>query len=183
MNKKNKLTIFVIAGIAIFLLAAFFLSRSAGTQSAIGSNRVNSESQSAPVKATATINKTFDFKAINQARENKDIKFSLTTVDRKDEIRVKGEGKRAVGDKDFILVRIEIENNNTERLAIAPSDLIRLEIDGKLYAPDYHNGNVILDPLSVKREIVSFLVPRSQENFTFQVGELSGKKEKIEVNF
>lgn len=182
MNRqKNRLTIGIVVAVVIFLGGAFLLSRN-GSDSSVASSRVSTSSQ---VKATAsaTVNKTFDFSAVNQAKQQKDIKFSITVIDRKDEIKVKDVTRKASADKDYLLVRLEMENTNPERLALAPSDLIRLDDGGKLFAPDYHNGNVILDPISVKRDIVSFIVPKNQKQFTFQIGELSREKEKIEVTF
>lgn len=182
MNKrKNSITIAIILAIVVFLGGAFLLSRNSNSPT-VASNRVSTTS-TVKATATATVNRGFDFKAINQAKEQKDIKYTITVVERKDEIKVKDVSRKAAADRDYLLVRIEIENNNPERLALAPSDFIRLETDGKLFAPDYHNGNVILDPISVKRDIVSFVVPRNQKQFVFQVGELSSNKEKIEVNF
>jgi hypothetical protein len=180
-RKNNKLILGAIAVIA-FLGLAYFLSQSSNSPS-VASSRISANNQPAATKATASVNKQFDFHAINQKKESKEITFSITTVDRKDEIKVKDATRKASIGKDYILVRLEMDNKNSERLALAPSDFIRLEVDGKLFAPDYHNGNVILDPLSVKRDIVSFVVPKDIKQFTFQVGELSGKKEKIEISF
>lgn len=182
VNKKFS----VIAVLAVVVIAGglFIVSRNnsgqvAGTQT---SNRVTSlESNNA--KATAEVYKSFDFEAINQNQDQKDIKFTISTVERKDQIMVQGEVKTAPKGSDYLLVRLEIENSHSERLAMTPSDLIRLDDAGKLFAPDYHNGNVILDPISTKKDLVSFVVKSDAKKFAFQVGELNGDKQKVEISY
>ena len=180
---KKKYTIIGIAAVVVLLIIVFVASRPrTPNMSQQSSTAVLSETTKA--KATANINKSFTFSAVNQAKQKQPVNFTITTVERKDEIKVQGEARRANKDVDFLLVRIEIENDKTERLAIAPADLIRLEDErGKLFSPDYHNGNVILDPISVKKDVISFVVNKSSKSFSLQVGELEGEKEKVEVKF
>lgn len=180
---KKKYTIIGIVAVVVILVIVFLVTRQrTPSLSQQSSTAVLSETTKA--KAVANINKTFTFSAVNQAKQKKDVSFTITSVERKDEIKVQGETRKANKNIDFLLVRIEIENTLTERLAIASADLIRLEDErGKLYSPDYHNGNVILDPISVKKDLISFVVDSRAKNFTLQVGELEGEKEKVEVKF
>lgn len=183
-RNKRKYTAIAILAVVILLGGAFALSSSAPKTSSQPKKVSIASSETVKATAIAELNKQFKFKAINQKRETKEVSFTIITVERKDEIKVKGETRRAPRDFDFMLVRVEIENTLPEKLAITPSDLIRLEDErGKLFSPDYHNGNVILDPLSVKKDLISFIVPKNTKKFVFQVGELDGKKEKVEVNF
>lgn len=186
----TKRTKFFTTAIAItFVLAAgvFIYSRLPKNGAEVKSSQTSAKSSSGEIpnsKATALINKTFKFNAINQNKGKKEVSFTIASVERKDEIRVKGEPKKAPKGYDFLLVRIEIQNTHSERLAIAPTDYIRLEDeDKKLYAPDYHNGNVILEPLSVKKDLLSFVVNKDSKNFTYQIGELDKNKETVKVNF
>ncbi|MBI4034961.1 MAG: hypothetical protein HY381_01010 [Candidatus Chisholmbacteria bacterium] len=142
------------------------------------------QTSSVKTKATATIGKSFQFQAVNAQKDTLPVTFTITTIDRKDQIQVKGDPQKASAGKDYLLVRIEIDNPHTDRLAIASTDRIRLESEsGKLFAPDYHNGNVVIDPLSVRRDAVVFLVDANTKKFSFLVGELTGDKQRLAVNF
>jgi len=122
--------------------------------------------------------------AVNAKKQEVPVTFTITTIERKDEIKVKGDPRRLTGGRDFVLVRIEIENDATERVAIASADRVRLEGGGgKLFAPDYHNGNVVVDPISVRRDLLAFIVDTDVKKLTFLVGELEGEKQRIEVSF
>ena len=176
---KKYFRLSVVLGVVLIVLLSFTLLAKAAKRKAPSSLQVTS----APAKATAAINKSFQFQAINAAKEFKPVTYTITTVDRKDEIKVKDKSRQAAAGKDFLLVRIEIQNDLTERLAIVSADRIRLEDQGKLFAPDYHNGNVVIDPLSVRRDVLAFVVDANTKNFVFSVGELAGDKQKLEVNF
>ena len=182
--KKYLIIIVIVAVLSVAGIAVYNNLPESTTSVAGSQTSVKAPSEGSTAKATATINKSFKFNAVNQNKAKKEINFTISTVDRKDEIRVKGESRKAPKGYDFLLVRVEIENSHSEKLAIAPSDLIRLEDgDGKLYAPDYHNGNVILEPLSVKKDLLSFIVNKDSKSFTYKIGELDKNKETVQVNF
>ena len=182
--KMNSLKKVVLIGIVILILVIgiSLLGRSSSNSS--GGSKAQVSSTSSKNVPTVEINKSFEFSAINAKKEKVNIKFNLATAERKNEVKVKGEARQVTGTKDYLLLRIELENTNPERLAFATADYIRLQGDGdKLFAPDFHNGNVIIDPLSVKRDLVAYVVDKEDKNFTILVGELEGEKQKIEINF
>lgn len=180
LREKKGLLLIIGIVVVILILGVSIFSGSDKTGSKVS---VSSDS-SAKVKATVSIGKTFEFKAINATKETKPVKFTVTAAERKDEIKVKDEPRSAPAGKDYLLVRIEIENELTERLAISTTDRIRLiGANGKPFASDYNNGTVVIDPLSVRRDILAFLVDEKTKKFTFSVGELDGEKQRIEINF
>lgn len=171
----------VVGIVIIIFIISFFAVRSFSKSSKAARN---SSDQSEKAKATANIGKSFEFKAININKKEIPVTFTIDTVERKDEIKLQGESRTAPAGKDYVLVRIEIENKSTERVAIATADRVRLQGENnKLYAPDYHNGNVVIDPLAVKRDLLAFSVPSDVKSLVFLVGELDGEKQKVEVNF
>ena len=176
---KKYFRLSVVLGVVLIVLLSFTLLAKAAKRKAPSSLQVTS----APTKATAVIDQSFEFQAINAAKDLKPVTYTITNVDRKDEIKVKDKSRQAASGKDFLLVRVEIQNNQTERLAIVSADRVRLEENGKLFAPDYHNGNVVIDPLSVRRDVLAFVVDSKTKDFIFSVGELEGDKQKLEVNF
>lgn len=138
-----------------------------------------------PAKATTEVNKSFEFPAaVVGGKGTEDVTFTIASAELKDEIQVKGELKKANKGSQFLLLRLEIENETTEKLALTPTDYIRLVREGeKKFSPDFHNATVIIDPLSVRRDLVSFIVDNETKSFKFLVGELEEEKETVEVNF
>jgi len=181
--KRNRKLLIVLA-VAIPFLLIFVAGKSKSLNFNNSSKQEISSEGLIKAKASVQVGKNFDFIAVNAQKEEVPVKFTITTVERKDEIKVKDEPKKVSSGKDFLLIRIEIQNDSTERVAIATTDRIRLEAEGgKLFAPDYHNGNVVIDPLAVKRDLVAFIVDANQKEFSFLVGELSGEKQRIEIKF
>lgn len=179
---QSKTKIAVVGSLAVLLvLGGLYLSgfRKANKLSPSGNRQVSSE-----VTVTANINRQFEFKGINSRSLPKKLTITLVNIERKNEIKVQKETRKANKGKDFLLFRIEIQNTHPEKIALVTSNYIRLEGEnGKLFAPDYHNGNVVIDPISTRRDTVVFTVDSSIKSFVFQVGELEGEKQKIEVNF
>ena len=177
---RKKIIFWLGLGVILVILIFVLIGGSKNTSS----TSVVSSDKSTKATATATIEKTFEFHAVNAKKELIPVSFTITSMERKDEIRVKDKARKLTGSKDYLLIRIEIQNDTTDRVAIATTDHIRLVGENdKLFAPDYHNGNVVIDPLSVRRDIVAFVVDEGVNKFTFQVGELTGDKQKIEVIF
>lgn len=138
-----------------------------------------------------TLNREFEFSipAINDSgqiipkKEGK-IKFKLNEAELKKDIKVKGESRQAGDGQTYLIIRIELQNDSPDRLAIISSKYVRLiGLENKKFSPDFHNAMVAVDPLSVRRDIVAFIVNKDSKNFTFQVGELEGEKQSIEVAF
>lgn len=181
--KKNLKLIAGIVVIAIILGVVFSFGRQKGNTASTNSVSVASLRTDEPT-AVAEINQNFDFELLNANSQKKMVKFTVTTVERKEEIKLKDQTRKPTKDKDYLLVRIEIQNDHIDRLAIASGDRVRLQDDsGKLFAPDYHNGAVIIEPLSVKKDLLAFVVDKQDKSFVLQVGDLEQEKQKIEINF
>lgn len=127
--------------------------------------------------------KEFDTPIYREVKKEK-LGFTIKTAELKKEIRVKDQTRKAREDKLYLLLRIELENNTPKRLTFATPDYVRLVAkDDKKYAPDYHNGTVIVDPLSIKNDLIAFSVDKNQKQVSFLVGDLEGEKEKIDIKF
>ncbi len=175
--KNHKKVLIAILVVALLLILSQILKKGKTDTS---SPLERSQSQTT---AKANINKTFTFDAKDAKSLAKPITLAFTSVERKDEIKVKGKPKKAPNGKDFLFVRLEIDNKYTQKVAFTPNEIIRLDKDGKLYAPDYHNGRLVLEPLSIRNDSVVFTVNQDKQEFSFQIGELEGEKQKILVKF
>ena len=180
INKKVKI-IFVIVCVTVVLGGLFIVGKGKGeskSQSPVVTTTVSEPS------AKAEINQTFLVSISNASKVTREVNFTITSVERKGEIRLKDVTRRPASGKDYLLIRIEIQNDHSEKLAIASQDRIRMVGDqGKLFAPDYHNGAIVVEPLSVKKDLVAYVVDKSTKSFSFMVGDLNGEKQRIEVNF
>ena len=136
-------------------------------------------------KAITEINKSFEFEAFIVKEEGtEEVTFTIASAELKDQIKVKGEPRGVNKDEQFLLLRLEIENETTENLAIVSSNLVRLvDEEDKKHAPDFHNATIIIDPLSVRKDLLSFIVEENKKSFKLLVGELEEEKETVEINF
>ena len=180
--KSPKLFI-VLAVIVLAFVGYWQITNQQGPQKTI---KTSTSSSTAPAKATVVLNRPFYF-SIPQSGSTKNeqkITFTLLTAERKDEIKIKGEPRKPGEGHDFLLLRLELDNPSTKRIKFASADFIRLLGTGdKKYSPDFHNGTVILDPISVRRDLVSFKVDKDIKKFTLLIGELEKDKERLEIEF
>lgn len=139
----------------------------------------------APVKSSVELNAPFKFNIPQDGkRALEQIKFTILRAERKDEIKVKGEVRKASEGHDFLLLRLELDNPSPQRIQFISSDFIRLlGAEDKKYSPDFHNGTIILDPISVRKDLVSFIVDQNIKKFTFLVGELDKDKQELNIEF
>lgn len=185
MKKINK-KVLIVGAVVIALVAGGVVSTQAQNR---GNTKTASQQQTAstvaPALATVEVNKTFEFGVpVEILRTNQKIAYTVVTAERKDEIKIKGTATKAGGGKVYLILRLEINNPTTTRIQFMSADFIRMETaDGKKFSPDYHNGAVTLDPISIKKDLVAFKVDEDQKNFKFQVGELDKEKQTVEIVF
>ncbi len=174
----------------IALLFAVLVLLVGGVSQVILQKRSFTTTTQAKPAIITTVGKSFDFTAYEigkntsiQSNANK-VKFTIVSAELQNEIKVKGEPRKAPDGKTFLMMRFELNNETTKRLSFISPDYIRLVGEGdKKYSPDFHNGVVVLDPLSVRNDLNSFVVDAKQKKFTFLIGELDKTKEKIEIIF
>ena len=180
-RRKVKKAIFYAVILLILGGIAYLVFKPEGERSS--AQTVSSGKEVKP-KASASVNRDFEFMAVNAKKEELPIGFTITNIERKDSIKLKGEAIRPSDGHDFLLVRVELTNDHPQRVAIATADRVRIEgEEGKLFAPDYHNGNVVIDPISVRKDVLAFIVDAGDKSFSFLVGELTGDKQRIEIKF
>ncbi len=173
----------VLAVVAILLISGFFLLKSQGkTQSAQAST--NPQGNFTPTQQV-TINKQFDI-PIRTAKGDESgdmLKVTLSTVDNTNKILIQGQPATARDSKSFLILNLEVENSTKNQLTVRPVDLIRMiDANNKSFAPDIHNNDVTVEAISIKKTRAGYVVDNSQKHFKFIIGEVSGKKETVEVN-
>lgn len=174
----------------IFLIIAVFGYRLLMSKKLTTSKKVDPKTIATEDEKKVSIGREFEFKipVINDQGQilakEEEIKFIITEAALKEEIKLKGEAKKANQGQKYLILRIELQNDSSDRLAIISSKYIRLiGQENKKFSPDFHNAMVAIDPLSVRRDIVAYIVNNDSKNFTFQVGELEGEKQSLEIVF
>lgn len=177
---------YIIAGLIILVVLGYKIIVNKSSSKAVEPKAIETQGNQ-----IVTLNREFEFSipAINDggqfiAKKEGKIKFKLNEAELKKDIKVKGESRQASEGQIYLILRIELQNDTPDRLAIISSKYVRLiGLENKKFSPDFHNAMVAVDPLSVRRDIVAFIVNKDSKNFTFQVGELEGEKQSIEVAF
>lgn len=136
----------------------------------------------------AEVQKSYEFPGLtNQAKatENK-LKMKIATAEKTSQVIVKDQIFTAKNNKMFLILNLELKNDITTPLNIAPGDLIRLEYIGETenkYAPDLHNNLVLVSAISTRNDRIGFVIPSEKKDFILYVGELEGNKEPVEIHF
>ena len=136
------------------------------------------------VAAEIPINKSFRFPVYDQNGKATDLflAMNLTSAQKMKNILIQGKPATAREGKIFLIINLEVANDQKQPLNIAPVDLIRLvDAQGKKFAPDVHNEAVAVEPISVKKTRVGFVIDEPSPGFELQVGEINGSKETISL--
>src|SRR3989344_1032967 len=110
--------------------------------------------------------------------------INLTTAESSKRILIQGKPATSRDTKTFILINFEVENSTSNQLTVRPVDFIRLtDNENRTFAPDVHNNDVAVEPISIKKTRVGFVVDENQKEFKFLVGEINGEKKEVIVKF
>jgi len=108
--------------------------------------------------------------------------MNLTTAESSKRILIQGKPATSRDGKTFILINFEVENSTSNQLTVRPVDFIRLtDNENRTFAPDVHNNDVAVEPISIKKTRVGFVVDENQKEFKFLVGEINGEKKEVVV--
>lgn len=134
------------------------------------------------------VDKSFTFTAVNNQGKPTGVKIKLRIADmeKTNQVVVKDQTYTATNNKMFLIVNLELRNDETTAQNILPGDLVRLAVAGNedtRYAPDLHNSLVGIAAISTKTDRLGFVIPQEAKGFTLYVGELEGKKEEVKVDF
>lgn len=182
-NPKNKNFLLSAVFIIIVILGAFLYFGRSGTNVIENQNRKPAPSVA---KETKTVNKEIEF----PIRDNKGnvvnkLKYKIETAELYDSIIVKGQRARAVQGRTFFILNIKLMNQHTQAIEIKSTDYVRLSVNNKneFLAPDIHNDPVAVQPISTKYTRIGFAINETDKNLTLRIGEITGKKENINIKF
>lgn len=178
-QKYIKYFIAIIALIALGLVVrALFSSRATSVE----------ETTKMTLKA-ATADKQLakEFKISLKDEKGEDVEgitMRLENVEIRDEIIVQGQKANSVAGRSFLVVNLKLVNSLQQAVEINTKDYLRLSVnENEWLAPDIHNDPVLVQAISTKPTRVAFPVDAGLTRFTLQLGEITGDKEKVEIDF
>jgi len=122
-------------------------------------------------------------RAGNGTPTDKKMKITLTNANITNQILIQGKRAKTREGKLFLIINMEINNNEPFVVYSFPVDLVRLAREDKKFAPSVHQGRVEVRPSSTKISNVGFVIDEGEKNFTLELGEISETKETIPVKF
>lgn len=178
-TKHPKIALVVLA---LLLVGGFLVFRFQGKTQNVSLSA--SSSNFAPTKEIV-INRQFNIpiRTAKGEASGDTLKITLTSAENTNKILIQGQPATARDGKSFLILNLEVENSTKNQLTVRPVDLIRMvDANNKSYAPDIHNNDVAVEPISIKKTRAGYVIDDSQKHFKFLIGEVSGNKETIEVN-
>lgn len=134
--------------------------------------------------ASVPIEKSYRFVATNSTGEatEENLTLTISSAYKTRDILIQGKLAKARSGKAFLILNLEVDNPYQSKQFLAPVDLIRLiDEQDKKFAPDVHNDQVEIEPISVKKTRVGFVIDESISQFKLQIGEIGGAKDIFDV--
>lgn len=173
------LALLVIIAIVIFAVRAMNAARYKQTTA------VTAATLALPT-ATVTLNKSFNFPLNDQSGKVISMfTYSIQNAALQNQIIIQGQTASAVQGTSFLILSLKITNNFTKSFSVNARDYVRLIVNNasdKL-APVVYNDPVQVQAISTDYTRVGFTVKSTDKNFKLQVGQITGKKQLIDINF
>lgn len=135
--------------------------------------------------AQKTINKTFVFPLKDQQGQDvSNVSYTVESVEKRNQIIVKGQRATAVKGKTFLIINIKLTNNYNLPIQINAKDYLRISVgnSSEKLAPDMHSDPVEVQAISTKPTRLGMAINETDKNITLQIGEITGKKENIKIS-
>jgi len=176
-----------ILGKVIFVLAVAICFGFLGFY--FGQQRTPQNVKEAEKLATPTVavqlNKEFEFPIEEAPESDASYKMILTDAKKVKLVATQGEPIQAEAGKEFLILTLEIENDNAFPFEVNNQHYFRLQgEEDKSYAPDFYNDLIEIPAVSTKKDELGFIVPAEQMQFKLLVGPIiEEEKEEIVINF
>lgn len=181
---NKKLVSFLTVAVVLVLAVIFIKSimPSSGNTLAVATDKVKVQD----AKASQTIERELQIPIKdNKGEELTRIKYLIQNAELRDEIVIKGKRGTAVAGRTFLILNIKLVNDYNKSIDINTKDFVRLTVGNseEWLAPEIHNDPVNVQAISTKFTRIGFPVNEGEKNFKLQVGEITGEKSVIDLNF
>lgn len=175
--KKRGVQLFIL--IAILVIASYQFGRSQRPTSSVSQQRTLSQVYSKVIRVDQSVELP-----VTSGKEKETVIITFTTAEKTDQVVVDDKEIRARQDKLFLIANFEIDNNLVTKATILPAEVIRLVTEkDKKFAPDLHNNQIDILPISTKIDRVGFVISKDAKDLKLQVGPLTGEKKIIQLSF
>lgn len=123
---------------------------------------------------------------VEEAQGNQSsFKYLLTEAKKVKLVATRGEPVNANPGEEFLVIGLEIENNNAYPLEVDSQHYFRLVDEaGKSYAPDFYNQAIEIPAASIRRDEIAFIVSAEKREFQLSVGPIDKQdKSTVEIKF
>lgn len=189
LNKKILFlgaVIILISLVALTLKNAFSGNKARAVQNQTNKTQEDSRVALPEAKAKVDINRTFTFPLKDQkGKEISKIDYTIINAELQNQIVSNGKNYTTVKGRTILILNLKITNQHDQSIQINSKDYIRLSLNGspELLAADIHNDPVTVQATSTKYTRLGFPIADSDRNIILQVGEISGSKEAVAINF
>jgi hypothetical protein len=192
--RKSPYIPFVIVGVIVVVIAGFIINGFISNQpqsstKTLGASATNNKVTPIVVAkpiATDTLNKTFNFPLKDASgKEVSKIQYQIQSAELDNQIVVQGQVATAVQGRVFLILNLKITNNYDKSVQLNTRDYVRLIVDNSSdkLAADIHNDPVDVEAISTKVTRLGFPIDANFKSLKLEVGEITGKKQTIELNF
>lgn len=176
--QKSRIYIFMLGiALVIALVSTFYFGRTSQL----------------PIQQAATgedwqkqINQSFSF-PVKDTNGNTitSITYTISNVTLQNQIIIQGQPAQAVVGKTFFIINLKLINSSNQTVQMNTRDYIRLKTDtsNDLLAPDIHNDPVQVQAISTKYTRLGFPIDSKTKKLTLFIGEITGTKTQIPINF
>lgn len=183
INKKFLVIIpVIIGGIILAIVGGSSLRNNTGV---LGSQAKDSVSLEKPI-SEKELNKTFSFPILdNSDKEVGKIQYTIEKAALRKEFVINGQKATALEGRAFLILSVKMKNDTENTVSINTRDFVRMKVKGsdELFAPTIHNDPVEVQAISTLPTQLGFPITDDIKEFILQIGEISGKKQTIDLKF
>ena len=176
ISRKLSLGIFglVTLGVAAFI-GYRIINRDTGVQGAAVE----------PISQIIAIEKSYTYPIKDQdGNSNGDLELTIKNAEKTNMVTVQQQTITAPEGKMFLILSMQWNNKSNAEASVNSSNFFRyVATDNLPYAPTFYNQNISILPISVGTDKVGFLIGSNEQSINVQVGEVSGSKEILKLDF
>jgi hypothetical protein len=137
------------------------------------------------LRSSYEVNKEYEIPLKDDKGETvSNVVYVIEKAELRDELIYQGQKATAVEGRTFLLLNLKITNEHSQAININTKDYIRLSVNGnenEWLAPDMHNDPVEVQAISTKYTRLGFPINDSDTDLIIRFGEITGEKEKINL--
>ena len=142
-----------------------------------------------------TVNKVFRFPAISRGEQREDgidlfyegeVEITVKEIEVAHEVLVKNQPVTAKAGKVYLIAKLDIKNDSTQKLGFMANDVVRLQIGDSKRAADLHNNLIEVAPVSTREDRVGFIIDSKLKSVKLQFGkfyETADVMQEINLNW